>query len=93
MLPSPRELAELGMTELEWLEAEGFTTPVNLVIEKTSALGSPSIVQDNSDDLQARIDANNAEMGGCGCTTTPSPLAAGWLVLASALLGVRRRAT
>lgn len=90
-LPSIDELAELGLTEIQWLEQRGLTTPANARIERTGASGEPEVLTDNAGLLQTQLDALGGLVkgDGCGCGSHGSG-AAGLVGVGLALL-LRRR--
>lgn len=88
LLPSRRELSDLGMTEFEWLTEYGVTTPAAAIIERTSGSGQPEVLVDNRDLLEQQI-RGLLSGGACSCTTsTPSP---GWLATLSLFALFRRK--
>ena len=97
-LPSMEELNELEMSEFEWLEMAGWTTPASLIIEATAAEGMPEVLVDRDPDAMSGgvppIDEDNPETSvaaaGCGCDTT-GPASVGWLALLAGLFVRRRR--
>jgi len=99
-LPSEAWLAEMGMTEFEFMER--LSNKAALVIEQTAASGEPIVIADYNTwadeqayDLSTEADAIAAdgaevEAKGCGCDATGAGGAAGLLAVAG-LLGLRRR--
>lgn len=88
-LPSVNRLAELGMTEFEWLEGEGLTVPTAAWIERTDETGPPEVVVDNRPALEEQLADHDEASKGCGCATTQG--SAGWLALSGLALALRRR--
>lgn len=97
-MPSQRDLAEMELSEFEWLEMAGWTTPASLIIEATAAEGMPEVLVERDPDAMADgvpplyDDPADSEVAaaGCGCDTT-GPAAAGWLALLAGLFVRRRR--
>ena len=99
-LPSEAWLAEMGMTEFEFMER--LSNKAALVIEQTAASGEPIVIADYNTwaDAQAHAlsteadaiagDGAEVEAKGCGCDATGAGGAAGLLAVAG-LLGLRRR--
>ena len=93
-IPSSNELAEMGMTEFEFVQA---VTPTSaLIIEELGESGEGTILVDNrdalSDGLQGideAVPSSEEEQGGCGCSTSSPAGAVGLLPLLA--LAFRRR--
>ncbi|MEQ1570711.1 MAG: DUF2330 domain-containing protein [Myxococcota bacterium] len=86
-LPSINQLGELGLSEIEWLESQGLTTPTNARIERTGPSGPPEVLQDNTALLAQALDT---AVEGCGCRTGGGASGAG-LLLAAGIVARRRR--
>ena len=97
-LPSMEELNELEMSEFEWLEMAGWTTPASLIIEATAAEGMPEVLVDRDPDAMSGgvppiyddAPEDSVAAAGCGCDTT-GPASVGWLALLAGLFVRRRR--
>jgi len=86
-IPSMDELGNRGLSEFEWLEANGLTRPAAALIEQTSASGQPEVLVDNSFLLDQQIEPYG-DSKGCGCNQGSTQV--GWLALLPLLL-LRRR--
>ena len=92
-IPSSNELAEMGMTEFEYVS--GIVPTAALVIEQLGESGQGTPIVDNRDDLTASLDGIDTSgdvqtvESGCGCSTSSPAGAVGLLPLLA--LAFRRR--
>ena len=90
-IPSDKELDTLGQTPFEYVQTLLDSTA--LLIEQFDDEGGSTTVVDNTFTAGSALPEPSSSRGGCGCTTSVSPLggATGVMGLVLALAGLRRR--